>query len=79
MADPIEQFQIVNLVPLAKIGSTTIAFTNSAFYMALAVGLTAALMLGATTRRPRRTARGAESPEARQAGQSSRKSLSGRK
>src|SRR5579864_4693345 len=51
MADPIEQFQIVNLVPLAKVGSTTIAFTNSAFYMALTVGVTAALMLGATTRR----------------------------
>jgi F-type H+-transporting ATPase subunit a len=51
MADPIEQFQIVNLVPLAKIGSTTIAFTNSAFYMAVAVGIIAALMLGATARR----------------------------
>jgi F-type H+-transporting ATPase subunit a len=51
MADPIEQFQIVNLVPLAKVGSTTIAFTNSAFYMALTVGVTAALMLGATARR----------------------------
>jgi F-type H+-transporting ATPase subunit a len=51
MADPIHQFQIVELVPLGKIGSTTIAFTNSAFYMALAVSLTAALMLGATGRR----------------------------
>jgi len=51
MADPIEQFQIVNLIPLAKMGATTIAFTNSAFYMALAVSLIAALMLGATTRR----------------------------
>jgi F-type H+-transporting ATPase subunit a len=51
MADPIQQFQIVELVPLAKIGSVTIAFTNSAFYMALAVALTAGLMLGATARR----------------------------
>jgi F-type H+-transporting ATPase subunit a len=51
MADPIAQFQIVNLIPLAKIGATTIAFTNSAFYMALTVGVTAALMLGATSRR----------------------------
>ena len=51
MADPIQQFQIVELVPLAKIGSITIAFTNSAFYMALAVALTAGLMLGATARR----------------------------
>jgi len=51
MADPIEQFQIVNLIPLVKIGVTTIAFTNSAVYMALTVGVTATLMLGATTRR----------------------------
>jgi F-type H+-transporting ATPase subunit a len=51
MADPIHQFQIHDLVPLGKIGSTTIAFTNSAFYMALAVVLTAALMLGATAGR----------------------------
>ena len=41
MADPIHQFQIVNLVPLGKIGPVSFAFTNSAFYMALAVGLTA--------------------------------------
>jgi len=51
MADPIHQFQIVPLIPLGKIGTVSFAFTNSAFYMALAVGLTAALMLGATTRR----------------------------
>ena len=51
MADPIHQFQIVDLVPLAKIGSINIAFTNSAFFMALTVGATAALMLGATAER----------------------------
>jgi F-type H+-transporting ATPase subunit a len=51
MADPIEQFQIHNLLPLGKIGSIDIAFTNSALYMVLAVGLTAALMLGATAGR----------------------------
>jgi len=51
MADPIHQFQIVPLIPLGKIGTVSFAVTNSAFYMALAVGLTAALMLGATTRR----------------------------
>jgi F-type H+-transporting ATPase subunit a len=45
MADPIEQFQIHNLFPIGKIGSVNLAFTNSAFYMALAVGLTALLML----------------------------------
>jgi F-type H+-transporting ATPase subunit a len=48
MADPIHQFQVVNLVPLGKIGGVefAIAFTNSALYMAFAVLLTAALMLG---------------------------------
>ena len=51
MADPIHQFQIHNLIPLGNIGSTPITFTNSAFYMALTVGLTAALMLGGTARR----------------------------
>ncbi len=51
MADPIEQFQIINLVPLGKIGSVNFAFTNSALYMAIAVGATAALMLGATANR----------------------------
>jgi F-type H+-transporting ATPase subunit a len=45
MADPIEQFQIHNLFPIGKIGSVSLAFTNSAFYMGLAVGLTALLML----------------------------------
>lgn len=51
MADPIEQFQIHNLFPLGKIGSVDIAFTNSALYMGIAVVLTAALMLGATSAR----------------------------
>jgi F-type H+-transporting ATPase subunit a len=51
MADPIRQFQIVDLIPLVKVGSINIAFTNSAFFMALAVGATAALMLGTTTGR----------------------------
>lgn len=48
MADPIHQFQIHDLVPLGKIGSVNIAFTNSALYMAVAVGLTGVLMLGTT-------------------------------
>jgi F-type H+-transporting ATPase subunit a len=52
MADsPIEQFQIHNILPLGKIGSVDLAITNSALYMVLAVGLTAALMLGATSGR----------------------------
>lgn len=51
MADPIHQFQIVNYFPIAKIGSTTIQFTNSAMFMVVAVALTALLMIGATGRR----------------------------
>jgi F-type H+-transporting ATPase subunit a len=51
MADPIHQFEVVDLVRLGKVGSTSIALTNSALYMGLAVGLTAALMLGATAGR----------------------------
>jgi F-type H+-transporting ATPase subunit a len=51
MADPIHQFQIVNYFTIGKIGSVNLAFTNSALYMGIAVGLTAALMLGATAGR----------------------------
>jgi F-type H+-transporting ATPase subunit a len=51
MADPIQQFQIVNYFSLGKVGPVNFAFTNSALYMAIAVGLTAALMLGATAGR----------------------------
>src|SRR5215510_13567146 len=51
MADPIHQFEIINYFSLGKIGSINIAFTNSALYMTIAVGLTAALMLGATAGR----------------------------
>jgi F-type H+-transporting ATPase subunit a len=51
MQDPIHQFQIINYFSLGKIGSVDFAFTNSALYMAIAVGLTAALMLGATAGR----------------------------
>jgi F-type H+-transporting ATPase subunit a len=51
MADPIHQFQIVKLFPIAKIGSVEVAFTNSALFMVIAVGLTALLMLGTTARR----------------------------
>lgn len=49
--DPIHQFKIVKLFPIAQIGSIDFGFTNSAAYMAIAVVLTAALMLGATARR----------------------------
>jgi F-type H+-transporting ATPase subunit a len=35
--DPIHQFQIINLLPLGKLGNTEIAFTNSALFMLIAV------------------------------------------
>ena len=49
MADPIHQFQIKPLLPLG--GDIHLDFTNSSFYMLLAVGITGALMLGATASR----------------------------
>src|ERR1700688_3049124 len=51
MADPIHQFEVIDLVRLGKVGSTSIALTNSALYMGLAVAITAAVMLGATAGR----------------------------
>jgi F-type H+-transporting ATPase subunit a len=51
MADPIHQFEIVNLVPLGKIGSTELQFTNSALFMVVAVAITGLLMLGTTSGR----------------------------
>jgi F-type H+-transporting ATPase subunit a len=51
MADPIHQFEIVKLFPVGKIGGVEIHFTNSAFFMVLAVVLTALLMLGTTAGR----------------------------
>ncbi len=51
MADPIKQFQIVDLFPIAKIGNTDIAFTNSAAFMVLAVGGITTFLLATTRRR----------------------------
>ena len=49
--DPIEQFHIQNLFPVAKIGNTEIVFTNSAAFMLAAVlGLTI-FLVGATASR----------------------------
>jgi F-type H+-transporting ATPase subunit a len=49
--DPIEQFQIHNLFPIAKIGNTEIAFTNSAAFMLVAVlGLTTFLVMATAGR-----------------------------
>src|SRR5262245_27001406 len=49
--DPIHQFEIINHFPIAKIGNVEIAFTNSALFMLIAVGLIALLMIGATSNR----------------------------
>jgi F-type H+-transporting ATPase subunit a len=49
--DPIEQFQIVNLFPVVKIGHTEIAFTNSAAFMLLAVAGLTVFLVGATAKR----------------------------
>jgi F-type H+-transporting ATPase subunit a len=51
MADPIHQFEIHSIVPLGKIGSYDIAFTNSALYMAIVVVGIAALLVGASSSR----------------------------
>lgn len=48
--DPIEQFQIRNLIPILNVGGHQIAFTNSAAYMLLIVILASALLIGATAR-----------------------------
>jgi len=46
--DPIEQFQIHTLFPVVKIGSTEIAFTNSAAFMLAAVLALTVFLVGAT-------------------------------
>lgn len=51
MADPIHQFEIKNIVSLGHIGGQEIAFTNSALYMLIAVGVITLLMLGTTASR----------------------------
>jgi F-type H+-transporting ATPase subunit a len=50
-ADPIHQFRIVDLFPVAHIGNTEIAFTNSAaFMLAAVVVITAFLVIGTAKR-----------------------------
>jgi F-type H+-transporting ATPase subunit a len=51
MADPIHQFEIHKIVSLGQIGGHEIAFTNSALFMAIAVGGIAALLVGASAQR----------------------------
>jgi F-type H+-transporting ATPase subunit a len=49
-ADPIHQFQIIDLFPIAKIGHSQIAFTNSAAFMVVAVLGISAFLIGATAK-----------------------------
>ena len=49
-ADPIHQFQIIDLFPVAKIGNVEIAFTNSAAFMLLAVVALTVFLVGATAK-----------------------------
>jgi F-type H+-transporting ATPase subunit a len=49
--DPIHQFQIRELFPIARIGNTEIAFTNSAAYMVAAVAIIMLFLVGGTARR----------------------------
>lgn len=51
MASPIEQFQIKPIVPLGRIGTTEIAFTNSSLFMLIGVGVIVGGLLLATSRR----------------------------
>jgi F-type H+-transporting ATPase subunit a len=46
--DPIHQFEIKDLFPIIRIGTTEIAFTNSALFMLIGLLLIVLLMLGAT-------------------------------
>jgi F-type H+-transporting ATPase subunit a len=49
--DPIQQFQIKDLMPMVSLGGHQIAFTNSALYMLIIVAAVSALLIGATARR----------------------------
>jgi F-type H+-transporting ATPase subunit a len=49
--NPIEQFQIKNLLPMVRMGGHEIAFTNSAAFMLIIVVAVSALLIGATAPR----------------------------
>src|SRR3954469_11424654 len=49
--DPIHQFQITNLFTIGRFGGTEIAFTNSALFMLISLGVILLLTLGATSSR----------------------------
>src|SRR3984957_526636 len=49
--DPIHQFQINNLFPIARIGGVEIAFTNSTVFMLLSLAIILLFVVGGTSRR----------------------------
>src|ERR1700733_14687068 len=49
--DPVEQFQIHDMMPMMTIGSHPLAFTNSALFMLIIVVAISALMIGASAPR----------------------------
>jgi F-type H+-transporting ATPase subunit a len=49
--NPIEQFEIHDMIPMLKMGGHEIAFTNSALFMLVIVFLVSALLIGATAPR----------------------------
>jgi F-type H+-transporting ATPase subunit a len=49
--DPIQQFQIKNLMPMVSMGGHQIAFTNSALYMLIIVAAVSTFLIAATARR----------------------------
>ena len=49
--EPIHQFEITNYLPLGNIGGAEIAFTNSALFMVLTVGVIGAFLLWSTSQR----------------------------
>jgi F-type H+-transporting ATPase subunit a len=49
--NPVEQFEIRNLLPITSLGGHEIAFTNSALFMLIIVGGVSALLIGATAPR----------------------------
>ncbi len=49
--NPVEQFQIHNMMPLVNMGGHQIAFTNASIYMLLIVAVASLLLIGGTARR----------------------------
>ena len=49
--DPIHQFQIKNLFPIARVGGVEIAFTNATVFMLLSLAIILLFMVGGTSRR----------------------------